>query len=76
MCSPLAPVLAGIFMVQLERALIPELSQHQFWKRYVDDTINFVFNVFLCCHVSIVFIIPSSLHMKSKKKMKYPFLTS
>ena len=42
MCSPLAPVLAGIFMVQLERALIPELSQRQFWKRYVDDTINFV----------------------------------
>ena len=40
MGSPLAPILAGIFMVQLERANTPKLSQHfQFWKRYVDDTI-------------------------------------
>ena len=45
MGSPLAPVLAGIFMVELERAIIPKLSQHlQFWKRYVDDTICFVYN--------------------------------
>ena len=43
MGSPLAPVLAGIFMVELERAVIPKLSQHlQFLKRYVDDTICFV----------------------------------
>ena len=43
MGSPLAPVLAGIFMVELERAVIPKLSQHlQFWKRYVNDTICFV----------------------------------
>ena len=40
MGSPLAPVLAGIFMVDLERAVIPKLSQHlQFWKAYVDDNI-------------------------------------
>ena len=45
MGSPLPPVLAGIFMVELERAVIPKLSQHlQFWKRYVDDTIYFVRN--------------------------------
>ena len=41
----LAPVLAGILMVELERAVIPKLSQHlQFWKRYEDDTICFVRN--------------------------------
>ena len=45
MSSPLAPVLAGICMVELERAAIPKLSQRlQFWKRYVDDTICFVRN--------------------------------
>ena len=43
MVSPLAPVLAGIFLVELEKAVIPTLSQHlQFWKRYADDTICFV----------------------------------
>ena len=45
MGSKLTPVLAGIFMVELERAVIPKLSQHlQYWKRYVDDTICFVRN--------------------------------
>ena len=37
---------------------------------FVMDTKNF------CCHVSIIFIIPSSLHMKLKKKMEYSPLTS
>ena len=45
MGSPLAPVLARIFMVELERAIIPKLSQHfQFWKSYVDDIICFFRN--------------------------------
>ena len=45
MGSLLAPVLAGIFMAELERAVIPKLSQHlQFWKHYVNDTICFACN--------------------------------
>ena len=45
MGSPLAPILAGIFMVELEGAVIPKLFQHlQFWKRYIDDNICFVCN--------------------------------
>ena len=45
MGSQLVPVLVGIFMVELERAVIPKLLQHaQFWKCYVDDTICFVRN--------------------------------
>ena len=45
MGSPLAPVLAGIFMIVLERVIISKLSQHlQFWKHYVNDTICFVCN--------------------------------
>ena len=43
MGSPLGPVLAGIFMVNLERSLVPKLNVYiNFWKRSVDDTINFV----------------------------------
>ena len=34
------------------------------------DTMN------ICYHVSIDFIIPSSLHVSLKKTRKYPFLTS
>ena len=45
MGSLLAPALAGIFMVELKRDVISKLSQHlQFWKRYVDETICFVYN--------------------------------
>ena len=42
MGSPLAPVLAGIFMVELERSLVPKLSNYiKFWNRFVDDTFIF-----------------------------------
>ena len=43
MGSPLGPVLAGIFMVELERTVLPTLSEYMSpWKRYVDDTITFI----------------------------------
>ena len=43
MRSPLRPVIAGIFMVELESNLISTLSQHmRSCKRYVDDTIFYV----------------------------------
>ena len=43
MGSPLGPVLEGIFMVNLERSLVPQLNVYfNFWRRYVDDTITFV----------------------------------
>ena len=39
----MGPLLAGIFMVHLERCLIPLLTaQLNFWKGYVDDTSTFV----------------------------------
>ena len=42
-CSPLGPVLAGIFMVHLEKSLGPVLKgQLGFWKQYVGDTITFI----------------------------------
>ena len=43
MGSPLCPVLANIFMAELEQNIIVTLSEEKsFWKRYVDDTICFV----------------------------------
>ena len=43
MGSPLIPVLAGIFMVHLERTLMPELENFiKRWKRYVDNTITYI----------------------------------
>ena len=39
----LGPVLSGIFMIESEKSLLPELTDYvQFWKRYVDDTICFI----------------------------------
>ena len=43
MGSPLGPVLADIFMIDLEKSLLPELTSYiSYWKRYVDDTICFI----------------------------------
>ena len=43
MGSPLGPVLAGIFMVELERTILPNLREHMSpWKRYIDDTISYI----------------------------------
>ena len=45
MGSSLAPILAGIFMVELERNLIPILKGHlSCCRRYVDDSICFIKN--------------------------------
>ena len=43
MGSPLEPVLAGIFKVDLERTLVPKLTEHMNpWKRYVNETISII----------------------------------
>ena len=43
MGSPLGPVLAGIFMVNLGRSLVPKLNVFiNFWRRYMNDTVTFV----------------------------------
>ena len=43
MGSPLGPVLANIFMVELEREVLPTLAEHMLpWKRYVDDTVSWI----------------------------------
>ena len=42
MGSPLGPILANIFMVELEKIIIPKLEKEvKLWRRFVDDTIWF-----------------------------------
>ena len=41
MGSPFGPCIAGIFVIELERNLLPTLSQYMAsWKRYVDESIS------------------------------------
>ena len=43
MGSPLGPVIANIFMVELEKQLIPTMGDDlDLWFRYVDDTFTFI----------------------------------
>ena len=43
MGSTLGPVLSDIFMIELEKSLLPELTSYMsYWKRYVDDTVCFI----------------------------------
>ena len=43
MGSPLGPVLANIFMVELESVLVPKLNDHiKKWRPLVDDTFVYV----------------------------------
>ena len=48
MGSPLAPLLPDIFMIELERSLIPNLRLIKFWRRYVVDTISFIKIIKIC----------------------------
>ena len=42
MGSPFRPVLANMFLIELERIIIPSISDKiKLWERYVDDTIPF-----------------------------------
>ena len=43
--SPLGPILANVFMVELENTLVPRLHQYvKKWRRYVDDTFAYIKN--------------------------------
>ena len=41
MGAPLAPLIVDIFMIELERSLVPNRSKIKFWKCYVSHSICF-----------------------------------
>ena len=66
MGSLLGLVIAGIFMVDLEKNVVPKLSTHMTeWKRYVDDTIAYI----KPSYIDYVLSILNSFH----KNMKFTF---
>ena len=49
MGSPLGPLLANIFMCELEKHIIPQLEKYMTtWHCYVDDTFTFTFLSLIC----------------------------
>ena len=73
MGSPLGLVIAGIFMVVLERTLLPRLREHMIpWKRYVDVTIaaikltsiDHVLMILNTCHKNIKFMYELEINKK------------
>ena len=79
MGSPLAPVLAGIFMVELERAVIPNYHNiFNFGNMPMAPSVLFVMDTKnLCCHVFNNFHNSNNFKYEiEKKKKKYPFLMS
>ena len=68
MGSPLGPVLAEIFMVELERSLVPKLSNYiKFWKQFADDMITFA-NIEAIDHILTV------LNVTCKRRRKTCFI--
>ena len=75
MGSPLAPILANIFMVELQRNLIPILKDHlSCWRRYVDDTICFIKSESVAHVLSTLFHSSIKFTYETESDNKLPFL--
>ena len=74
MGPPLAPIVAGIFIVELERNLMPILKDHlSFWRQYVGDTfVSSKNRLNMYCQHSIISIVPLNSLMKQKVVASYP----
>ena len=70
MGSPLRPVLAGTFMVELETRIIPTLENMVLnWKRFVDDTIGYVKNGSIDMILSkLNSFHPKIVHLRNKRR--------
>ena len=77
MGSPLDPVIANIFMVELEIVLIPKLNDHvKKWRRFVNDTFVYV----KCDSVKQILSVRNSFHdnikftYEQENNNRFPFL--
>ena len=78
MGSPLQPVLADIFMTELEKTLLLfiHILYIQFWRRYVDYTISYVKigSIKHMYHFCIVLMKTYNLNLSLRTKVHYYFL--
>ena len=75
--SPLGAVLTNIFLTKLEIVLIPTLGNHlQNWKRFVDDTFEFVLSDKIGYIVNQLNYFDENIHftfeMEKKNKLAFP----
>ena len=67
MGSPLKPVIANMFMVELETSLVPKLEDRvKKWRRFVDDTFMYIKNG----SVEYILLVLNSFHKNIKSPMK------
>ena len=67
MGSPLEPVIANMFMVELETSLVPKLEDRvKKWRRFVDDTFMYIKNG----SVEYILLVLNSFHKNIKSPMK------
>ena len=77
MGSPLGPVLAGVFIVELERSLVPKLCEHMMlWRRFVGDTITCIKPTSITHVIKVLNIFHSNIKFtyEEERDGKNPFL--
>ena len=77
MGSPLGPVLTGIFMVELERSLVPKLSEHMMlWGIFIGDTITCIKPTSITHVTKVLNIFHSNIQFtyEEERDGKNPFL--
>ena len=69
--SPFGPFLADIFVIELEKAILPELTEcTKCWKRYVGDTISFVKLVTITYTITKLNIFDNNIQFNSEEEGK------
>ena len=77
MGSPLGPVLAGVFIVELERSLVPKLSEHMMlWRIFIGDTITCIKPTSIAHVTKVLNIFHSNIQFtyEEERDGKNPFL--
>ena len=76
-CSGVGPALTGIFMVELERTVVPQLSERMGpWERFVDHTITCNKQTYIPHVIDVLNSFHSNMQFtyKEEKDGEIPFL--
>ena len=76
MGSPLGPILANVFMVELENTLVAILHEHvKRWRRFVDDTFAYVSNESIDYVLTELNLLHTNISFNYEKKKKIQSVT-